>query len=347
MKTILTSVILLLLIVSTYAYMKSGGTSEVKSSTELSHACDVEAAHPDDILRHAPGKADTEVVPVLALRACTAAVKQFPNEARFHFQLGRALAAMKRVDEAAKEYETAASMGYSPAKFYQAEAILDSYWKSGSETDYEKAVHILEEAKESFDPAAKRYKQVVYNPEGFQNPRIIDALYMDDFERLNRARILVALYGLGMQEFLSTEWNPEDNDCPGYLIDPTINFDLDAAIAGDPRNTLERVGYDLIFVGAEWAGKLILDPTWKGDPTKWRDYYKSLGRRDGQFLAREFGCGSPITKKLYNSLVQFAKAKRPLADYAEDLSKGSGKELFLVQAEQVAEEQQEQPEVSH
>jgi len=307
------------------------------TSAQQTHECDIQAAHPDDIMRFAVGKADGEVVGVLALRACSEAVRQFPYEPRFHFQLGRALAALNRRDEAAKAYEMAASMGHLPAKFYRAEAILDAYWESGSEAEYEKAVHILEEVKVSFAPAAQRYKEVVFSLEGFQNPRIIEALYRGDVERLNRARILIALYGLGMQEFLSTEWNPEENDCPAYLIDPSINYDFDSAIAGDPRNTLERLGYDLMFLGAEWAGKLFIDPTWKGDMTKWRDYYKSLGRRDAQFLAREYGCRSPVTKKLYSGLIKFAKARRPLSEYAEQLSKGSGKELFLIPAEEVAE----------
>lgn len=317
------------------------GAVAVTTSPEQTHDCDLQAAHPEDILRRAPGKEDGQIVGFLAQRACSEATKQFPNEARFHFQLGRALAALKRTDEAAKEFESAASMNYAPAKYYRADALLGSYWESGSETDYQKAVQILEEVQESFAPAAVLHKQVVFNSEGFVNPRIVEALYRRDIEQLNRARILVALYAQGMQEFLSTEWNPEENDCPAYLIDPEVNYHLDSAVAGDPRNTIERAAYDVGFIGVEWAGKLFIDPTWKGDPEKWRTYYKSLGRRDGQFLAREFGCQSPVTKNLYQGLVQFAKARKPLAEYLENLKNGEGKILFLKETEDGTEEPQE------
>ena len=307
---------------------------EAKVVAEEPHECDTQAAHPDDIMRFAAGKADGEVVGVLALRACSAAVKQFPDEPRFHFQLGRALAALKRKDEAARAFEKAASMGSAPAKYYRAEALLDSFWASGADAQLEQAVKLLEEVQESFAPAAQRYKEVVFSVEGFQNPRIVQALYSGDIATLNRARILVALYAQGMQEFLSTEWNPEGNDCPAYLIEPSINFDLDAAVAGDPRNTVERGLYDITFSGAEWVGTLAVDPTWKGDLNKWRDYYKSLGRRDAQFLAREYGCRSPVTQNLYSGLVEFAKAKRPLMEYADELKASRGKDLFLIEVEQ-------------
>lgn len=351
MKKMLIVAAVLLLLGSSYVYIKSSATIEAKKSTEesfkkssdMTHDCDLQAAHPEDALRYAQGKTDEEIIPVLALRACSEAVRQFPNEPRFHFQMGRALAAMKKVEEAAKEFEAAASMGYAPAKFYRADAIMDSYLESGNEDDYQKAVQMLEQTKESFPPAAKRYREVVYSPEGFQSPRIIDGLYYEDYERLNRARILVALWGQGFQEFLATEWNPEDNDCPAYMLDPSINYDLDAAVAGDPSTTVERLKYDTILFGVEWAGTLIYDPTWKGDSTKWRDYYKALGKRDAQFMVREFGgCRSPVAKKIYYGLVQFAKAKKPFTDYYQDLRNGSGKELFLRQNSQAANEEQGQ-----
>jgi tetratricopeptide (TPR) repeat protein len=331
--TLITSLGLLFLIAC------SGGrpdaASKVQTVADEPHECDAQAAHPDDIMRFATGKADGEVVGVLALRACWEAAKQYPNEHRFHFQLGRAFAALRRNEEAAKEFEKAVSLGSTPAKYYRAETILESFWVSGSEAEYDQAVKLLEEAaKDSFAPAEQRYKELSFSSEGFQNPRIIEALYSGDMKTLNQARILVALYAQGMQEFLSVEWNPEGNDCPAYLVEPSINFDLDAAIVGDPRNTAERLLYDTTFSGAEWVGTLAADPTWKGDLTKWRDYYKSLGRRDAQFLAHEFGCESQVTKILYGGLIEFSKAKRPLIEYAEELKSRGGRDLFLVPVEQ-------------
>lgn len=319
-------------------------TGVASMSAENTQDCDNHAAHPDDVMRFAPGKAEGEVVGVLALRACSEAVKRFPREARFRFQLGRALAALRREGEAAKEFETAASMGYGPAKFYRAQALLASYFESGPEAEYEQAVRLLEEVKESFAPAAKRYDEVVYSSEGFQNPRIIDALYAGDVERLNRARILVAFYVSGMQEFFSIDLHPVGNECPAIMVESSINLDLDAAVVGDPKSTPERWAYDLMFLGAEWAGKIFIDPVYRGDPAKWREYYKTLGRRDGYHLANKFGCESPVSKKVYNGVVKFARAKRPLAEYMEELSKGRGRDLFLVASEEPAAEEAEEAE---
>jgi hypothetical protein len=340
MKCALVIVIWLLLLVSCVdnASRIPGGA---KTSAEETNDCDIQAAHPSDILRLAPGKTDDEIVAVLAMRACSAAVERFPNEPRFQFQLGRALTAMKRPEEAAKAFERAASMGYPAANFYRAEAALQAYWDSGSESDLDNAKQLLKEAKDSFAPAAERLRQLVFRKEGFQNPRIVEAFYQGEVEQLNVARILVAHYALGMHEFLSTRWNPEDNDCPAYLVEPAINYELDSACAGDPRNGLERAGYDLALYGAALAGKL-LDPVWKGDLQKWREFYQSLGRRDGQYLAGEYGCQSPVTKRLYKGLLQFAKAKKPLSEYAEGLLNGEGLNLFLDSAEQTAEVKEEQ-----
>jgi len=314
---------------------------EAQASAENTHGCDLEAAHPDDLMRVAPGKTDGEVVGVLALRACTEAIRQFPREARFRFQHGRALLSMRREGEAAEQFKTAAGMSYGPAKYYLAAALLDSYFESGPDAEYEQAVKLLEEVKESFAPAAKLYDEVVFTSEGFKNPRVIEAFYRGDVECLNRARILVACYAAGMQEFLSVEYHPVGNECPALMVDSSITYDLDAAIVGDPRTTLERFKYDLIFLGAQWAGTILLDPTYKGDLAKWRDYYKLLGRRDGYYLVNRFGCESPVSRKVYSGLVKFAKAKRPLSEYLEELSKGQGKDLFLVAAESASESEEE------
>jgi tetratricopeptide (TPR) repeat protein len=319
------------------ASLKDGGA--VRASADNPNECDNQAAHPEDIMRLAQGKTDEQVVGVLAQRACSEALGQFPSEPRFHFQMGRALLALKREGDAVKEFDTAASMGYAPAKHYRAEALLDSYLNgSGPDSEYEEAVRLLEEVKESFAPAGRRYDEVVLNLEGFQNPRIIEAMYRGDVERLNRVRILVAFYAQGMQKFLSIDYHPTDIQCPAILVDSSINLDLDAAVVGDPRNTLERFGYNAMFVGAEWAGKIFIDPTYQGDPEKWREYYQSLGHRDGFYLANKFGCQSPVSRKVYSGLVKFAKAKRPLSEYAEELTKSRGKDLFLIAAEESGED---------
>ena len=338
MKVVVTILLISMVAVSGCRFLQ--GVSVAQPSAEDTHACDVEAAHPEDLMRVAQGKADGEVVGMLALRACSEAVRQFPAEARFRFQRGRALLALRRKGEAAADFKAAAEMGYRTAKYYEALALLDSYFKSGGEDEYEQAIQLLTEIKEVFAPAAKRYDEVVFTLEGFTNPRIVKAFYLDDVARLNNSRILVAAYAAGMQKFLSVEYHPVGNECPAILVDSSINYDLDTALVGDPRNTLERFANDLIFLGVQWTGTILLDPTYKGDPEQWRDYYKDLGRRDAYHLVNKFGCESPVSQKVYGGLVKFAKAKRPLSEYLEELSKGRGKDLFLVAAEAPTEDEE-------
>lgn len=325
MKLIVTSLLALLFLVGGgYTALHYAGAFQ---SADQPHECDTQAAHPSDPLRLAPGKTDEEVVGVLALRACTAATKQFPGEGRFSFQFGRALAALKRGDEAQQAFEQAARDGYAPAKFYLAEKALDAYWESRSKEDMDRTIQLLEEAQQSFPPAAERLGQVTCSVEGFENPIIIDAFSRRDNEALNRARLLVALYAQGMQESLSSQLHVQTY-CPAVVAQASINYDLDAAVAGDPRNALDRFVNDGVILAASYAG-VLFDPVWKGDREKWMTFYKELGKRDGLHLAHKCGCESPFTEEVYAGMVEFARAKRPLSEYAEHLMNHEGTKLFL------------------
>jgi len=55
------------------------------------HDCDIEAAHPSDPDRVGEGRASGEVVTSRAIPACRRAIDEWPDVARFHYQLGRAL----------------------------------------------------------------------------------------------------------------------------------------------------------------------------------------------------------------------------------------------------------------
>ena len=57
------------------------------------------------------------IVPRLALQQCQTAVSEYPGTARFHYQLGRALEASRRMEDAIASYTKAAAMNY-PMAFY-------------------------------------------------------------------------------------------------------------------------------------------------------------------------------------------------------------------------------------
>src|SRR5688572_14032548 len=80
--------------------------------------CDVLAAHPDDPERLADGLEDDAIVPRLARMACDRAVRRSPGEARFVFQLGRALLAAGQEADATARFRQAADRGYGAAVAY-------------------------------------------------------------------------------------------------------------------------------------------------------------------------------------------------------------------------------------
>jgi TPR repeat protein len=87
------------------------------AQTQHTTECDKLAASPEDPHRNAPGIELSKVNVKAAVPACEAAVEQLPNEARLHFQLGRAYSRAKKYQSAAEHYKKAAEAGYAVAQF--------------------------------------------------------------------------------------------------------------------------------------------------------------------------------------------------------------------------------------
>ena len=84
--------------------------------------CDIAAAHPSDPDRVGEGVATAKVVTHVAIPACRTAVERDPTQARFHYQLGRAIVYWAEAngadaDEGVAAVKTAADMGYRQAQF--------------------------------------------------------------------------------------------------------------------------------------------------------------------------------------------------------------------------------------
>jgi TPR repeat protein len=79
------------------------------------HACDTLAGNPIDPGRVGPGVATAAVRAEAAVLACQEAVRLYPNELRFQFQLGRAFRQANKVDDALRWYTAAADKGYAGA----------------------------------------------------------------------------------------------------------------------------------------------------------------------------------------------------------------------------------------
>ena len=77
--------------------------------------CDIETTNKLDPARKAVRKDLSQINAVEAIEACKNAIKRFPNEARFQFQMGLAFRASNKNDDAAVWYQKAASQGYAAA----------------------------------------------------------------------------------------------------------------------------------------------------------------------------------------------------------------------------------------
>lgn len=127
--------------------------------------CDLLAAHPSDSERVAEGVADDAIVPRLAIKACEAAVKRSPNEARFIFQLGRALLAGKRRQEAVQKFEQVAQRDYAAGLAYLGDAYQFGY---GVKADAQKALEAYRKAVErGFEPAQGQIEMLTFQPEKY------------------------------------------------------------------------------------------------------------------------------------------------------------------------------------
>ncbi len=80
-------------------------------------ACDVEAAHPSDPNHVGPGKETANVDTFAGIAACRYAVKNSPETARFHYQLGRSLVYQGEMEEGTLHVKHAADMNYVQAQF--------------------------------------------------------------------------------------------------------------------------------------------------------------------------------------------------------------------------------------
>ncbi|WP_333815861.1 caspase family protein [Tabrizicola sp.] len=119
--------------------------------------CDLQAADYLDPEGVGIARFANEIEPEAALLACQSAVAREPQNARFHYQLGRAFAALRRHDEARAEWDTARKLGHSRASYAIGNAILNEGRETGGSTleaAPEEAMAYFREGVELGDPYA-------------------------------------------------------------------------------------------------------------------------------------------------------------------------------------------------
>ena len=104
-----------------------------------------DANNPDSV---APAVDYETLDPAKAIPACEAAVRAYPNERRFGFQLGRAYHHAKKYDLAKQQFETLSNNGYPIATSYLAFLYAQG---NGVEKDEGKALSLVRQAADSGD----------------------------------------------------------------------------------------------------------------------------------------------------------------------------------------------------
>jgi len=134
-------------------FQSGAGNLSKRATLELSpnvDPCDQAAGEPLDLQGVAPGRLPSEI-DTGAVEACEAAVKSYPDIARFRYELGRALLASGKVDEAKQAVQQAADKGYVRA-VYQLGYIAAS--GIGAAPDLAKANGFYAQASDKGDPYA-------------------------------------------------------------------------------------------------------------------------------------------------------------------------------------------------
>lgn len=123
--------------------------------------CDLLAAHPADPDRMSDGVLDDQIVPALAILACEDAIDTDPDDPRFVFQLGRALLAVGREEEAFARFQEAANDDYAAAWAY----LGDSYqFGLGTSVDGPKAFAAYQKSLElGFRAAESQIAQLTFD----------------------------------------------------------------------------------------------------------------------------------------------------------------------------------------
>jgi len=136
-------VLLLVILLAANAGISAAPASAAASAPV--HECDRLAANPPDPDRVVAGVTRKDVDLPAAIAACERAVKEFPQEARFHYQLGRVRNYHGDIEPGLEHFRRAADLGYRQAWFILGALVnnkregvahdpckLEQYWLTAS-----------------------------------------------------------------------------------------------------------------------------------------------------------------------------------------------------------------------
>src|SRR5665647_959084 len=103
-----------LIVLCVFAVLSNAGLAAAQNAPLTE--CDTLVGHPNDPQRKAPGLVPEKINSALAIPACEKAVRQYPDDARLNFQLGRAYDKAGNLPLALQQYQKTAEQDYVPGQ---------------------------------------------------------------------------------------------------------------------------------------------------------------------------------------------------------------------------------------
>ena len=274
-----------MLLLSALAFSEPSSAQQTATSLlEKVTECDVLAAHPDDLTRMAEGIGDDKIVPRLAIPACEQALARDGREPRFLFQLGRAMAAGDRKDEAFALFARADQAGHPAASGYLGDAHQTG---AGTPVDLEKALGSYRKASAAgFTAANAQIEQMTFDASLFTFD-VLGTLFQRNLGELNRLsnaddlKAVTRTYVFAMTQRLVSE-------CTRVLSPPSI-ISL----------YRYRFGENAIGDAAEAQVNVAMQ--------------SPIGEYDANIFVRRHGCDGPVARHVFAGLDEFFRS-RPLQE---------------------------------
>ncbi len=242
------------------------------SAFDLVSECDLLAAHPSDAERTAEGVTEDEIVPKLAIIACQTALEDDPTEPRYAFQLGRALLAVNREEEARAQLVNASNASYAAANAY----LGDIYqFGLGAEVSVALAKDYYEKAAAlGFEPAKAQLEQINFEPSLYIS-KTISAFYSKDFGTVTQQSKSAAL-----RNYVYTFVQSFANECELKLDPPSLV-------------RLYRYRYP-----EDYSWEAEMDNVIIGIQTE-------IGESDAGVFVERHGCEGPVAKTTFANINEF------------------------------------------
>jgi len=268
---------------------------------EIITNCDHLAAHFGDPLKPAKlnGMADEKVNIQSAIDACMVAVESSPENARYKFQLGRALVLGGAYEEGVSFLQEASNSGHAAAKFYLSDLYATGH---GVPEDMQVAQKLYDEA------LAGGFSPVDFSQFGW--PEFLRAAYEGNTKRFVAEPLGAMCYVSNINNALGQNtYYASDQAALLRVYDPTLENVIERknlTNANIRKHNLEVTGEAAIKFAELISGEKIREKKEKANKdTLTIAEIKALGSRDGKLFVYLFNDNPEVFIKLYDGIKRF------------------------------------------